>query len=58
MEYRNTEIPSLGLSPSQILMSRRCRTILPIKDSLLKPQVLQNIKKKNNGKKFIIIRNL
>lgn len=37
LELRNTPIDGLG-SPSQLLMGRRTRTILPIKPSLLKPE--------------------
>ena len=38
LAYRSTPL-SIGLSPSQLLMSRRLRTNLPISSSMLKPQV-------------------
>ena len=38
LEYRNTPIEGIKLSPSQLLMGRRTRTQLPVNDSLLKPQ--------------------
>lgn len=38
LEYRNTPIEGINLSPSQLLMGRRTRTQLPVNDSLLKPQ--------------------
>ena len=40
LEFRNAAITSLEYSPSQILMSRRLRTKLPISSSLLKPKVV------------------
>ncbi|XP_030578703.1 uncharacterized protein K02A2.6-like [Archocentrus centrarchus] len=41
LDHRNT--PSLGLntSPAQRLLSRRTKTLLPMKSSLLKPRVVQ-----------------
>lgn len=44
LEYRNTPIPGIGFSPAQILMSRVCRSKLPIKDELLKPRALKGVK--------------
>ena len=37
LELRNTPIPGVGLSPTQLLMGRRTRRIIPIKNTLLKP---------------------
>jgi len=37
LTYRNTPLEKVGLSPSQLLMSRRTKTKLPIINSLLKP---------------------
>ena len=37
LELRNTPIPGVGLSPIQLLMGRRTRSIIPIKNTLLKP---------------------
>lgn len=42
LEYRNTPIANLNISPSQILFSRRCRTKVPIHSNLLKPKVQSN----------------
>ena len=38
LAYRTTPL-NIGISPSQLLMSRRLRSDLPIRQSLLKPQV-------------------
>lgn len=46
LEYRNTPIPSLGFSPSQILMSRMCRAKIPVNSTLLHPKVVKDIKEK------------
>ena len=37
LELRNTPIQGVGLSPMQLLMGRRAKTLIPIKKSLLKP---------------------
>ena len=37
LELRNTPIPGVGLSSTQLLMGRRTRRIIPIKNTLLKP---------------------
>ena len=37
LELRNTPIPGVGLSPTQLLMGRRTRSIIPIKSTLLTP---------------------
>ncbi|XP_043473419.1 uncharacterized protein K02A2.6-like [Leptopilina heterotoma] len=39
LEYRNTPITGLVVSPAQIIFSRRTRTKLPIHSELLKPKV-------------------
>ena len=46
LEYRNTPVPRLGFSPAQILMSRRCRSKLPIKSELLIPKVIEGVQLK------------
>jgi len=38
LEYRNTPISGMNLSPAQLLMSRRLRSTLPMTHSLLAPQ--------------------
>ena len=37
LELQNTAIPGVGLSSTQLLMGRRTRRIIPIKNTLLKP---------------------
>ena len=37
LELRNTPIPGVGLSPTQLLMGRRTRSIIPIEITLLTP---------------------
>ena len=39
LEYRNLPISGMNVSPSQLLMSRKTRTLLPIVKSQLKPEV-------------------
>ena len=46
LEYRNTPIPGINSTPAQMLMSRRCRTKLPIRDELLCPQIIEGVKEK------------
>ena len=45
LEYRNTPISGINLSPSQLLMSRRLCSNLPMMSSLLSPQVNSNMQK-------------
>lgn len=42
LDHRNTPTQGLGTSPAQRLLSRRTRTLLPIRDSLLEPKVTNN----------------
>ena len=44
LEYRNTPISGIGLSPAQLLMSRRLRSNLLMTKSLLSPQVNEKVK--------------
>ncbi|KAJ1525507.1 hypothetical protein ONE63_010315 [Megalurothrips usitatus] len=46
LHYRTTPIPDLNASPSQLLMSRRLRTKLPIRSSVLKPFVVPDVHSK------------
>ena len=41
LDYRSTPLPEIGLSPSQLLMSRRLRTKLPTARTLLEPKPIQ-----------------
>ena len=34
LELRNTQIPVVGLSPTQLLMERRTRNVIPIKSTV------------------------
>lgn len=43
LEYRNTPILSLGVSPSQILNSRRCRGLIPMHESKLEPCIISDV---------------
>lgn len=43
LDWRNTPTEGLDNSPAQRLFSRRTRTLLPTTNSLLKPQVPENI---------------
>jgi transposase InsO family protein len=38
LDWRNTPTEGVGTSPAQRLMGRRCKTLLPIAGTLLKPQ--------------------
>ena len=45
LDYRNTPIEEIGLSPAQMLMGLRTRTKLPTTPALLEPQYpTENIK--------------
>lgn len=44
LEYRNTPVCGMKYSPSEILFSRRTRTMLPISSELLKPKTLTDVK--------------
>ncbi len=43
MEWRNTPTPRMTSSPAQRLMSRRVRTLLPVKTSLYKPEIQEDV---------------
>lgn len=42
LEFRNTPITGMELSPAQLLMSRRLRSVVPMTQSLLTPAVSRN----------------
>ena len=57
LEYRNTPIEGINLSPTQMLMGRRTRTQLPVNEKLLNPQYdgvkVQNaLKEKQHTQKY------
>ncbi|GBN77551.1 Retrovirus-related Pol polyprotein from transposon opus [Araneus ventricosus] len=43
LEYRNTPISGLGLSPAQLMFNRRLRTKLPISNKLLNPELFKDV---------------
>ncbi|XP_035211503.1 uncharacterized protein K02A2.6-like [Stegodyphus dumicola] len=51
LAHRNTPTNEMLGSPAQRLMSRRTRTILPTSEELLKPQLVKNVKEKNQPRK-------
>ena len=56
LEFRNTPIDGINMSPSQLLMGRRTRTQLPVSESLPKPshdsrKVQNALKKKQDTQK-------
>lgn len=60
LSYNNTPLTGLEVSPSQILNSRRLRTLIPTSNKLLEPKVESNIHKLillrqscNEDKKFV-----
>lgn len=44
LEYRNTPIPGIGYSPSQMLMGRRLNAKIPINKRLLNPESISRVK--------------
>ncbi|GFT79132.1 transposon Tf2-6 polyprotein [Trichonephila clavipes] len=46
MEYRNTPISDLDLSPAQMMFNRRLKTKLPISNKLLNAELFNNIREK------------
>ncbi len=46
LELRNTPVSEVGLSPSQLLMSRRLRSPIPVAKNLLKPETEEKIREK------------
>ncbi|GFT36785.1 uncharacterized protein K02A2.6 [Nephila pilipes] len=46
MEYRNTLISGLDLSPAQMMFNRRLKTKLPISNKLLNAELFKNIREK------------
>ena len=45
LEYRNTPISGMNLSPAQLIMNRRLRSSLPMSESLLKPDIHEEARK-------------
>ncbi|VEN53148.1 unnamed protein product [Callosobruchus maculatus] len=46
LQYRNSPLKHIGYSPSQLLMSRICKTKIPISSDLLKPKLCENVQDK------------
>lgn len=53
LNYRSMQVNSLGATPAQLLLSRRLKTKLPIKEELLLPHLQQKVAEKllNNQNK-------
>lgn len=51
LDHRNTPSQGLTTSPAQRLLSRRTRTLLPTKETLLKPKVTNNEQGLNNNRR-------
>lgn len=57
LNYRNTEIVGVGLSPAQLLMGRKLKTKLPVTNISLNPENIVNVynkllNKQSNAKKY------
>ena len=48
LDHRNTPTEGMRSSPAQRLMSRRTRTLLPARETLLKPQLAESVKEERN----------
>ncbi len=51
LDYRNTPCKYIGLSPAQRMFSRRTKTLLPMADELLKPEVHTDVPEKIKRKR-------
>ena len=51
MDFRNTPTEGLGVSPSQRMLNRRAKTFLPMSAKLLKPEVVPDVKEKQERNK-------
>ncbi|XP_053374213.1 uncharacterized protein K02A2.6-like [Mercenaria mercenaria] len=56
MDYKNTELDGVGLSPAQLFLNRRLKTKLPIAKELLKPdnskEISEKLSKRQQKQKF------
>lgn len=52
LEYRSTVIPTMGASPSELLMSRLLRTKLPAHHLKLKPKLQENVEDKLKSNQY------
>lgn len=63
LDYRNTPLPHMGYSPSQLLLNRILKSKLPITESNLKPELIkpkiisEKFEKKQNNQKHYYNRN-
>ena len=46
LNHRNTPSEGIGISPAQRLMNRRCRTLLPVAERLLKSDHIEKVKER------------
>ncbi|KAK9687435.1 hypothetical protein QE152_g36268 [Popillia japonica] len=54
MEYRNCPLKHIGLSPAQILVSRMCKTKLPVTAELLMPKIHPDVREKLKKRQDIV----
>lgn len=55
LEFRNLPICGLDVAPVELLMNRKTRSILPCKETLYYPQVIQNMVMNIDNKNHITI---
>ena len=48
LDHRNTPTERMSSSPAQRLMSRRTRTLLPARETLLKPKLAESVQEERN----------
>lgn len=53
LQYRNSPLKNMGYSPSQLLMSRICKTKIPIISNLLEPRLCEDVARKLENKQTI-----
>ena len=46
LDFRDTPTERMGTSPAQRLHSRRTRTLIPLNDQLVRPEVVSNVQEK------------
>ena len=51
LEHRNTPVETIGSIPALRLMPRRRKTLMPTASTLLRPRVVEGVKKQKQGEK-------